>query len=74
MVWEQSIESRIVEANIVHNPDRVAGQSPIEWRLTRSPTLMRISQESRKVGGLHYKKLFLACPAKAAGGDSESDF
>ncbi|GAB1316866.1 hypothetical protein MFIFM68171_07076 [Madurella fahalii] len=67
MVWEASFDPRLVEANIIHNGTRRARTSPIEWRLTRNPTVMEVSYESRAVALRHYKKLLLGCAVEVWG-------
>lgn len=67
MIWEESFEPRLVEANIIHNGTRRTRTSPIEWRLSHNPAAMEVSAESRAVAKRHYKKMSLACAIEVKG-------
>jgi hypothetical protein len=67
MVWTASIEPRVVEVNMVHDPRPRAGRSKISWRTTHNPAQLEVSLEAREVLLRLYRRLCCACPVAVGG-------
>jgi hypothetical protein len=67
MVWEASIEPRVVDVNMVHRGRPRAGQSRISWRVS-NPAQLEASVEARQVLIRLYMRPPVACPVAVGDG------
>ncbi|KAK3290842.1 uncharacterized protein B0H64DRAFT_436250 [Chaetomium fimeti] len=72
MIWEDSIEPRIVRVNILSHSSSdfwsVTYKRTVSWRVTRIPTLLEVSVEARQVGLRQYEMLRCVYPVTVARG------
>jgi hypothetical protein len=68
MIWEESIEPRVVSVSLVHQFAAGTRSLAISWRVTRIPALFETSVEARRAALRQYKTLFCAAPLKMGGG------
>ncbi|KAL2023319.1 hypothetical protein VTK56DRAFT_3057 [Thermocarpiscus australiensis] len=62
MVWEETIEPRIVEVNLVFKARPRRGQPKLQWVLTRPPALLAVSRHARWFAQRQYQVLCLGYP------------
>ena len=70
MIWEESIEPRLVSANLVCQFAARTRNPIISWRVTRIPALFETSVEARRAALSQYKILLCVAPVKMGGGRS----
>lgn len=68
MVWEASLEPRVVEVNMLHHTRPRAHQSKIAWRTTSIPAQLAATSEARRVLLRFYHRLYFACPLPVGDG------
>lgn len=62
MIWEKSIEPRVVRVNMMHRFAAETGEPIISWRVTRNPAPLDTSIEARQAFLRHYKMLRCVAP------------